>query len=71
MGKKKKQNTIKRYVKEIYKEIEVCPDCKTPMQTTNIMYPTSPPRYVWACPKCNKRITSKNNGMLQFILEEE
>lgn len=64
MGKKK----IRQYVKKMYREIELCPGCKTPMKRTGIVYPVQPPCYGWECPKCKRAITSSNSGEIQFVL---
>ena len=62
---------MRQYIKEIYREIEVCPDCDIPMSVDkSVVLATYPAQYIWTCPNCNKTTTSLLDGQPQFIFRD-
>ncbi len=63
---------MRQYIKQIYREIEVCPDCNIPMsKKTDFVLTTYPPQYLWVCPQCGKTINSFLSGQPEFIFRDD
>lgn len=63
---------VRQTVKEIYREVELCPKCGKLMELNKgrgvIM--TYPPKYSWDCPSCQTTISSFNSGEVRYVFNE-